>query len=310
MNKNNNKKLNPAGQPDYSDLAGLKKYLFWAFGIAWILQIIAAVFYNRGNVLIYQILLAVTMFAPLAAVLLSKIPLRSMGWKPKLKGKVRYVLAAWFLPAVLGAAGAVLYYLIIPSAFDPSGSYIVNILGETGLEQLEQQGISVSGYVLISIVMSVTSGPVINMFAAIGEEAGWRGYMYPILKKRFGNQKGQLLGGMIWGAWHWPIMILAGYEYGKQYWGAPITGMVMFCIFATAAGIFLDWVYDKTQCIWIPALGHGAINAFAGVPLLFLNESYIDLLLVGPSMIGCIGGLPLILFALYLLLKSKKSLKA
>ena len=34
--------------------------------------------------------------------------------------------------------------------------------------------------------------------------------MYPILKEYFGITKGRLVGGVIWGVWHWLIMLLAG----------------------------------------------------------------------------------------------------
>ena len=45
------------------------------------------------------------------------------------------------------------------------------------------------------------------------------------------------------------------------------------------------------------ALGHGAINAFAGVPTIFLNPAYGNRLLLGPLMIGLVGGLPMLLLA-------------
>lgn len=60
-----------------------------------------------------------------------------------------------------------------------------------------------------------------------------------------------------------------------------------------------------TDCIWIPALAHGAINAFAGVPTLFLNPAYADRLLTGPLMIGCVGGMPLIIAAASIAVKTK-----
>ena len=65
-------------------------------------------------------------------------------------------------------------------------------------------------------LFAVTLAPVINMFAALGEEAGWRGYMMPHLKKQLGLLNGRLLGGVIWGVWHWPLMLLVGYEYGTN----------------------------------------------------------------------------------------------
>ena len=59
-------------------------------------------------------------------------------------------------------------------------------------------------------------------------------------------------------------------------------------------------MYEKTGCIWVPALCHGAINAFAGVPTLVLNPAYGNQLLLGPLMIGLVGGLPVILLAAWL----------
>ena len=131
--------------------------------------------------------------------------------------------------------------------------------------------------------------------------------MYPILKDRFGITRGRLLGGAIWGVWHWPIMLLAGYEYGTTYWGTPVTGPLLFCVIAIAMGILLDVLYEKTNCIWVSALCHGAINAFAGVPTLFLNPAYADRLLLGPLMVGIISGLPLIFVAVTISIRSNKN---
>ena len=275
----------------------LTKYLFWAFGIAWILQIIAGVLFQKGNSIAYSMLLALSMFAPLIATVIMKSGVRKLGWKPYIKKNIRWILVAWFGPAVLGATGAALYFLIFPDARDTSFSYVSSVLGTEGLSQLASKGISIQLYVVISTVSAIVYAPFVNMLLAVGEEAGWRGTMYPILKEHLGTTKGRLVGGLIWGVWHWPIMFLAGYEYGTSYWGAPITGPLLFCVITSAMGILFDFFYEKTNCIWVPALCHGAINAFAGVPILFMNPAYADKLLLGPLMIGVIGGLPLILVA-------------
>ena len=286
----------------------LSKYLLWAFGVAWVFQIIAGILYRKGNSMSYSILLAVSMFAPLFAAVLSGTEIRSIGWKSHIKGNLRWILVAWFAPVALGAAGAALYFLLVPNAFDTTFAYVCTLLGNEGLSQLESNGLSIQTYAIISTVSAITYAPFVNMLFAVGEEAGWRGTMYPILKEHFGIVKGRLIGGAVWGVWHWPIMLLAGYEYGTTYWGAPVTGPLLFCVITIAMGILFDFLYEKTNCIWVPALCHGAINAFAGVPTLFLNPAYADKLLLGPLMIGVISGLPLMLTALILSIQEKNSI--
>ena len=278
-------------------LSSLKAYLLWAFGVAWVLQIAASAMLWQGRGGVYTALLSLSMFAPMLAAVLSGTGLRGMGWKPRLRGRLRWVAAAWFGPAILGAAGAVLYFLLVPQALDMSFAYIRAALGAEQIAQMEASGLTVSRYALGSCIAAVTYAPLINMGFAVGEEAGWRGVMYPVLRRRYGTVKGRIIGGVIWGIWHWPIMLLAGYEYGMRYWGAPVTGPLLFCVIAFAMGVLLDALYEKTDCIWIPALCHGAINAFAGVPTLVMNPAYGEWLLLGPLMIGLIGGLPMILLA-------------
>lgn len=278
----------------------LTKYLLGAFGIAWVFQIIAGGLYQKGNNIAYSIFLALSMFAPLLAAIISKSGVKKLGWKPHIRKDTCWILCAWFGPAVLGTIGAILYFLIFTDAWNSSFSYISSLLGTDGLAQQENKGLSLQLYAVISIVSAVIYAPFINMLLAIGEEAGWRGTMYPILKERLGTTKGQLICGVIWGVWHWPIMFLTGYEYGTSYWGAPVTGPLLFCVITSAMGILFDFLYEKTNCIWVPALCHGAINAFAGVPILFMNPAYVDKLLLGPLMIGVIGGLPFILSAAFI----------
>ncbi len=281
----------------------LRVYLIWAFVLAWALQAVAIAFAWRGDVQVFRLALAASMYAPFAAVLLARFPLRGMGWKPALRGKMKYFFAAWLGGAVLALLGGALYYLLFPGQFDPGAGAALATLGEEGLAQLDAQGISPQLFILIQIGASLTYAPFINMFFALGEEVGWRGALYPMLRERCGVAKGRLLGGLIWGVWHWPVMILAGYNYGMQYWGAPVLGPLVFCLGTVALGVLFDLLYEKTDCIWIPALAHGAFNAAGGLGMLVLNPAFADRTTLGPAPIGLIAGLPL--FALGFLLIGK-----
>lgn len=279
----------------------LRIYLIGAFVLAWILQALAIPCARNGQAHAFQLLLLVSMYAPFAAVLLARVPLGGMGWRPRLRGRLRYYLAAWLGPALLGFLGAALYFLVFPSHLDMSGAIFTAQLGEEGLAQLEAQGMSLRSVILIQLVQALTWAPLINTFAALGEEVGWRGALYPMLKERFGVSSGRVIGGVIWGVWHWPVMILAGYNYGMQYWGAPVLGPLLFCLVTVALGTLFDLLYEKSGSIWIPSLAHGAFNAAAGIPSLFLSPAYPSNSTLGPTMIGLIGGLPLFLLAAWAL---------
>ena len=285
---------------------GTIKYLVWTFLIAWIMQAAVALLYRNGQSIIGRLVMGALMFAPLLGVLLAGQPLAGMGWKPRFKGKIRFLLAAWFLPALLTAIGAVLYFAVFPGHFGMSGDYLAAVAGAEVMEQLEAQGLTYPLYILITVVGCLTYAPLINMLLAVGEEAGWRGFLYPQLKARFGRRKGWLIGGVIWGIWHWPVMGLIGYEYGTDYVGFPVVGMLIFCIFTTAAGILCDWLYEKTQCIWIPSIFHGAVNAAGTIPLALCIANTGSTVLLGPAPMGVLAGLPMLLCSGVLLFKGVK----
>ena len=290
---------------------GFGLYFLFAFGLAWLLQVYASLLLIRdGNAVAYQTLLAVSMFCPLAAVLLvKKVFLHQptgIGWKAQ--GKRRYWLTAWFAPAVFTVLAAVLYFAVFPSRLDLSCSWLVTAYGgEMDAATLRSQlGVSNVSYILQTGLFAITLAPPINMFFALGEEAGWRGYMMPCLKERFGLLNGRLLGGVIWGVWHWPIMLLTGYEYGTSYLGAPVLGLVVWCVVCFALNTLLDWFYEKTGCIWVPAVAHGAFNAIASIAqvLTYPADAYCNVL--GPMPIGLIGMLPMLAVAVGLTLRQMK----
>lgn len=290
---------------------GFGLYFLFAFSLAWLLQVYASLLLIRdGNAVAYQTLLAVSMFCPLAAVLLvKKVFLHQptgIGWK--VQGKRRYWLTAWFAPAVFTVLAAVLYFAVFPSRLDLSCSWLVTAYGgEMDAATLRSQlGVSNVNYILQTGLFAITLAPPINMFFALGEEAGWRGYMMPCLKERFGLLNGRLLGGVIWGVWHWPIMLLTGYEYGTNYLGAPVLGLVVWCVVCFALNTLLDWFYEKTGCIWVPAVAHGAFNAIASIAqvLTYPADAYYNVL--GPMPIGLIGMLPMLAVAVGLTLRQMK----
>ena len=294
---------------DKMDKKKIIKFVVITFILAWALEILASIFYvkNPGKIgkSIFQIGLCVTMYTPLLATLIQNKTLKGMGWKPKLKGNIKWIFWAMLVPALAVTLGAVLFFCIYPDLFDSTASSYLRKQGEDMgvdiLAQLESQGISPKMYTGIMAIESVTIAWVINMFLAVGEEAGWRGFLYTELRKGFGRVSTWIIGGVIWAAFHFPVIIIAGYEYGTDYLGAPVLGLIVFSLNCIVIGMLHEIIYDKTKCIWFPALLHGVYNAAATVPLLFWNmnseEKASKLMILGPGVNGIIGMIPMVIFA-------------
>ena len=289
---------------------GFGIYFLTAFGLAWLCQVYASMQLLQGNAAVYRALLSVSMFCPLAAVLAAKkVYLHQptgIGWK--VQGKRRSWLAAWFGPAVFTVLAAVLYFAVFPSRLDTSGSWLATAYGgQWTPEALKTElGVTTTSYLIQYGLLAVTLAPLANMIPAVGEEAGWRGYMMPRLKERLGLLNGRLLGGVIWGVWHWPLMLLVGYEYGTNYLGAPLLGLVVWCVVCFALNTLLDILYEKTECIWVPAVAHGAFNAIAALPQVLTNPADPYYNVLGPIPIGLIGMLPMLAVAVWLTLQQMK----
>ena len=83
-------------------------YLTAAFGLAWPIQVLASIIANQGNVGMFRTIIAGSMFVPLLAALIARIPFQEMGWVPHLKGMLRFLFFALWMPAVISSLGALL----------------------------------------------------------------------------------------------------------------------------------------------------------------------------------------------------------
>ncbi|MBQ8949630.1 MAG: CPBP family intramembrane metalloprotease [Eubacterium sp.] len=256
---------------------------------------------------VFQAGMVGAMFIPLIMALVVKADFRGMGWKPQIRGNVRWIIFSLVVPMLLVAIGAAIFFLIFPDLFDPKGSYMMEDYRKLGLDleaQLEASGMTYGTYVLVSLIGCMTYLPFVNMFAAIGEEIGWRGFLYPELRKGFGRVKTWVIGGVIWGAFHFGAILAGGYEYGFDYIGAPVLGPIVFTIFCVSLGVLHEIIYDRTKCIWFPALFHGSFNAAATMVLCVMSandpEKLSKYMILGPASNGLIAGIPIIITAVIL----------
>ncbi|HSF82325.1 MAG TPA: CPBP family intramembrane glutamic endopeptidase [Anaerolineales bacterium] len=243
-----------------------------------------------------NLLRSALMFTPLIAHIATRLITRE-GWSNTFlgvnfrSGRWRYYLAAWFLPTVAVMVGGVIYYLLFPGKFDPS---------MTDARELGLVGSAVEPWkaFITRLGIAILSPlPPMNIglfLACFGEEFGWRAYLLPKLMP-LGPRKAVLLVAAIWGVWHWPA-ILTGFNYGLDYWGAPLVGPLMFVLTLIFPSAFYAWVTLRSGSVWPAVLVHSADNASNSLMLFFLRGE--ANLLIGPGVQGIVGSLGYALLAL------------
>ncbi len=267
-------------------------FLGLTFLLTWILEF--ALMANGGLSNSYAtIILSVVMLLPAISVVITRFitkeGFKNFGLKPHFKGNIRFYLMAWFGPALLIALGAMVYFLIFPSQFDPSMSQITAIN--------EAQGISMAGgtiytIFILQLVLGIFLAPLINIITTSGEEIGWRGYLLPKLMERYSARVSIIISGIIWGIWHAPIIAM-GHNYGLGYPSAPwggILAMVVFCLFI---GSFFSFLAIRTGSFLPAAMAHGSLNGFAAISVFFTIGTPSPF--IGPLPTGIIGGIGLII---------------
>ncbi len=88
------------------------------------------------------------------------------------------------------------------------------------------------------------------MQGATGEEAGWRGYLQPIMEEKYGLYKGCMMIGIIQGFWHLPLWFTTGYT-GRTlalYVGCFLLSIVSFAILS---GVLYHTNRNAVLPIWL-----------------------------------------------------------
>jgi membrane protease YdiL (CAAX protease family) len=115
-------------------------------------------------------------------------------------------------------------------------------------------GMTPEVFYALAAVQSVLVAPILAIVITFGEEYGWRGYLQTELFK-LGRRRGVLLLGVIWGAWHWPI-ILMGYNYP----GHPLLGVVLMTLYTMGLAVVLGYAVLRSRSVLLSSYLHGLNN--------------------------------------------------
>lgn len=181
-------------------------------------------------------LVAALMWTPGLVALISQLwfrgAARGLGWRV---GSSRYWLAGYFVPLLYAVPT---YALIWASPLaDVDGSLF--------------ERLGARWYLLIL-------GTLQSCLFALGEEIGWRGYLVPRLARLYGFDRTALVSGLVWAAWHYPLVLFGGYGGG-----APAAYSILcFTVMVVGISFFYTWVTLVSGSVWPAMLLHGSHNLY------------------------------------------------
>ncbi len=134
------------------------------------------------------------------------------------------------------------------------------------------------GLLEVVAALSIYSAKIyMACFILIGEEFGWRAFLYDKLEKLLGLNGSILVGGIIWGLWHLPALVGAGLNFGKNAPGFPITNILLMCVLCIGFGAMLQMLRKMTDSVVAPIIAHAVIdtvcNPIAGM---FLSAELVE----------------------------------
>lgn len=238
-------RANPAARS-----SNIAAFLALAFGLSWIVWL--GVWWAAGrptSLAATPMLIAVYAgsFGPgLAGAVLSAREGRLREW------------ATGFLRWRMGWLGVAAIALPLPLA-------VLGLTVALGYAPVPQEGVPPVLSYLTLFPAVVLNGVVTAVLGAgpLGEEGGWRGYLLPRLLDRLGEVPASLMLGVIWSAWHLPIMaILPDWRDGHSFaFYLPAYTVTLMGLSLLMTQIWLLTRRSTLAAVWM----HGVINAIGGI---------------------------------------------
>jgi membrane protease YdiL (CAAX protease family) len=239
-----------------------------AYGVTW-LAIASARFVSNLERQPSLELLGIDPFALLAAYgpCLAAVAMRLLAREPRAGATHkpppgRWFLLAWLLPPLLHVA-ALAVATAIPGV-DYSDVCTFEVPGKHGEREVHVLGERLSASRLLT---SLLLGPSLLALVALGEEIGWRGYLYRQLEP-LGFWRSSFLIGLIWGPWHAPSLalrdtvfeVLTDVDMVPSGIGRP-PSLLPFTLSTVLLAPLLSYVRRKSGSVLLCAVMHGSVNA-------------------------------------------------
>ena len=174
--------------------------------------------------------------------------IRELPWK---WGNARYAWLGYAIPILYTVPIYVIVWLSGLGAFNVA--FLQKTAAEFGWKNFPPS-ITLALFVLIT----ATIGLIPKLSRALGEEIGWRGFLVPELAKVVSFPKVALISGLMWAAYHYPVLLFADYNGGGPRWYS----LICFTVMVVAGSFILAWLVLRAQSLWPAAIFHASHNLF------------------------------------------------
>lgn len=266
-------------------------FLAIAFGSTWCIAGIGAAFGIRASSgMAYTALAASCMLMPaLSAIVQQRVIERQpwsglgLGFKTVRVWKLVYtaLLGCAIMPLTLlacyvfGDAFGIASFGHVSLTSERLVTSIQALLAEGGAAALPAAAVDRLLHIPVAVVFvggllgAVIAACTVNLPFMLGEELGWRGYLYQATAQWSVLQR-VLFTGVVWGLWHAPLIAI-----GHNYPGHPIAGIGLMLVFCSLLAFLFDWSRTRVKAVWGPCVLHGIINGSAGLFTLFAWDGHV-----------------------------------
>lgn len=166
-------------------------------------------------------------------------------------GNRKYIRLSYFIPALYGIVTYILIWIFgLASLADEE--VITNWgkeIGLTGIGTLNTTSITIIGILLLGTV-----GVIRAMATTLGEEIGWRGFFIYELKKVLPFTGVSVFSGIVWAAWHWPLLV--------YYSNDVLLEFITFFIVIISISFILTYYTFKSSSLWPAVIFHAVGNVY------------------------------------------------
>lgn len=266
---------------------GIYLLIVFAFMLFYIL---CAKLMHQSNT-VYYIIYMIFSFSPAIASLIARVVTKEgfhdMKLHMHLTGNIRYYLLAFGLPLICLSA-----MFLLPVIVSGHGDWLCEFTFSN----------------VLSNALLLLAFSAVQSIGLLGEELGWRGYMNQKMEPLLGTVGICLVGGIVWGLWHFP-MDISGYLDGNSTFSEMLVSTFGRLAMLTCFGAFLMWLTKKTNSVFPAVIAHFMYNESQGAVMSLLAQDNIPENASLPLWTDVVRYIPILILAvifMILLLKNKK----